>query len=77
MGNLQVKKVPDALHDRMRERAAAEGCTLSDFVLRSIERELSRGEWLQRLRQRPAIDLGVRASELVEEERSTRDGELP
>ena len=75
MGNLQVKNVPDALHDRLRERAAEEGCSLSDFVLRSVEHELSRGEWLRRLRQRPSVNLGVRASELIEEERRSRDGE--
>ena len=75
MSNLQVKNVPEALHDRLRERAAEEGCSLSDFVLRSVERELSRGEWLRRLRQRPSVDLDVRASALIEEERRNRDGE--
>jgi len=73
MSNLQVKNVPDALHDRLRERAAEDGCSMSDLVLRSVERELSRGEWLRRLRLRPCVDLGIGAAELIEQERRARN----
>lgn len=72
MSHLQVKNIPESLHDRIRQRATEEGCTLSDFVLRSVESELSRGDWLRQLRERPITDLGVRASKLVEEDRRDR-----
>ena len=55
MSSLQVKNVPEKLHDRIRQRAAAEGFSLSDFALRSVERELSRVDWLDRLRRRSPL----------------------
>ncbi len=73
MSTLQVKNVPAALHARLKQRAAEERCTLSDFILRSVERELSRGEWTDRFRQRTSVDLGVRAAQLVDEERRLRN----
>ena len=33
---LQVRNVPDALHATLRERAAQDGMTLSEFVLRHL-----------------------------------------
>ena len=74
--NLQVKKVPAELHDRLRQRARLQNRTLSDLVLAAIERELARQEWLDRLGTRPEVDLGVSAASLVEEERAVRDQEL-
>ena len=74
--NLQVKKVPAALHERLRQRARLQNRTLSDLVLAAIERELARHEWLDRLRTRPEVDLGVSAASLVEEDRTLRDQEL-
>lgn len=74
--NLQVKNVPVALHDRLRQRARLQNRTIGELVLVSIERELARQEWLERLRTRPAVDLGVSASSLIEEDRAIRDQEL-
>ena len=74
--NLQVKNVPAELHDRLRQRARLQNRTLSDLVLAAIERELARQEWLDRLRTRPEVGLGVSAASLVEEERAVRDQEL-
>lgn len=33
---LQVRNLPDEVHARLKERAAAEGMTLSDFVKREL-----------------------------------------
>lgn len=76
MANLQVKNVPDSLHKRLRRYAKRRNTTLSDIVLEALERELSRGEWLDRFLKRPGTDLGVSAASLLEEGRLEREKEL-
>lgn len=73
MANLQVKNVPDAVHERLRRQARENNCTMSAFVLTAIERELLRHEWREHLRRQPTTDLGVEAAVLIREERSLRD----
>jgi antitoxin FitA len=34
---IQVRNVPDRLHRKLKSRAASEGISLSDFVLREME----------------------------------------
>ena len=45
-------------------------------MLAAIERELARSAFHERLRRRPATDLGVSAASLLEEERHHREKEL-
>jgi hypothetical protein len=55
---IQVRDVPPDLHDRLRQRAAAERVTLSTYVLRLLEREVGRPstrEWLARLAERAPV----------------------
>ena len=61
IANLQVKNIPDTLHQRLRRYAREHKCTLSDIVLAAIERELARREWHERLARRPTTDLGLSA----------------
>lgn len=76
MANLQVKNIPDSLHQRLRRYAQKQKRTLSDVVLTAIERELARNEWLERFAKRPMTDLGTSAAALLEEERQQREKEL-
>lgn len=76
MANLQVKNMPDSLHKRLRRYAKRRNTTLSDIVLEAIEKELTRGEWLERFTKRPGTDLGVSAASLLEEERLDREKEF-
>jgi len=49
MATLQVKRVPDDLYAAAKARAAGEGISLSEYVIRTMERHLafpSRREWL-------------------------------
>lgn len=49
MANLQVKRVPDDLYARAKQRAADEGVSLSAWVIRTLRKHLaapSREEWL-------------------------------
>jgi antitoxin FitA len=61
MSAIQVKDVPGDLHERLRERARAEGRSLSDYVLYVLERDLARPttrEWLEELkRSDPVTDV--------------------
>ena len=75
MANLQVKNIPDDLHERLRHHARESNSTISVLVLTAIERELARREWHQHLAKLPKTDLGVPAAQLLDEARSLRDVE--
>lgn len=52
---VQIRSVPDETHRRLKARAALAGMSLSDYLLREIERTLerpTREELLERLRSR-------------------------
>lgn len=60
MSNVQVKNLDPKLHDQLRERAAAAGLTISDYVLELIRRDLrlpSRSDWLRKLASLPRHDI--------------------
>ncbi len=76
MANLQVKNIPDSLHQRLRHRARMSRCSLSEIVLEAVERELARREWQERLTRRPTTDLGGPAASMLDQERQQREGEL-
>ena len=75
MANLQVRNIPDELHERLRRHAREHNCTMSAVVLSAVERELVRWEWRERLAQRPETDLGVDAAALLADARALRDAE--
>ena len=53
MANLQIKDMPDTLHERLRRYARENNCTMRAVVIAAIERELARWEWRKHLAQRP------------------------
>lgn len=56
VSNLQVKNVEPELHDQLRSRAAAQGSTISEYVLELIRKDLrkpSRTDWLATAAQLP------------------------
>ena len=71
MANLQIRNMPEELHQRLRTHAQQNNCTMSAAVLVAIQRELERWEWRKRLAGRAETDLGVTASELLAEERNS------
>ena len=69
---IQIRNVPEALHRRLRVRAATEGISMSHFVLREVERALerpSRQELLEAIRSQPEAELDPSPAELLREER--------
>ena len=53
---VQIRNVPPEVHRRLKARAAIEGLSMSDYVLREIRKALerpTRQEVLERLRRGP------------------------
>jgi plasmid stability protein len=58
MGAIQIKNVPEDLHEAIRSRAAEEGKTVSAYALDLIRHDLevpSMRSWLARLGHREAV----------------------
>jgi antitoxin FitA len=74
MTMIQIRNVPDDLHRSLKERAAREGTTLSDLILRELPRLARRPspeELLERIRSREPVG-GDPVADLVDAERSRR-----
>jgi plasmid stability protein len=72
---LQIRSVPSELHRRLKARAAMEGLSMSDFVLREIRKALERPmreEVLARLRARPVRQVRSRGADVIRAERDSR-----
>lgn len=75
MSNLQIKGIPEDLHEELRRRAAQAGSSLRDYVLELIRRDLagpSKEDWLLSLRELTPADLGGPAADLIAADRATR-----
>ena len=71
---IQIRNVPDELHRSLKARAAREGTTLSDLILRDLPRlaaKPSPDELLERIRNRPRV-AGPPAAELIRAGRAGR-----
>ena len=72
---IQLRNVPDALHRRLKARAAMAGMSLSDYLLLEIK-EISEKptllEMRERLHQREPISVSIDTAGLVREERDSR-----
>jgi plasmid stability protein len=76
MANLQIRNMPDELHEALRQRASRERVTLSELASRMLERELEIGtmqSWLQRRAQSSIPDLNVDSIVLLDEVRDEYD----
>jgi plasmid stability protein len=72
---IQIRNVPDALHRRLKSRAALAGMSLSDYLLSEIRQVAERptlDELRARLERRPAISPAVGPAEAVRAERDRR-----
>lgn len=72
---VQIRNLPTELHRKLKARAAMEGLSMSDFVMRELRKALdrpTRQEILDRLRARPVRRLRRRAAEVIRAERDAR-----
>jgi antitoxin FitA len=71
---VQIRNVPDALHRKLKVRAAGAGQTLSDYLLAELERlaaRPTREQMLARLHRRKRVTLKTPAAEIIREERDS------
>jgi plasmid stability protein len=72
---VQIRNVPPEFHRRLKARAALEGMSMSDYILREIAKALerpTRAEVLDRLRSRPVRRLKRKAADVIRAERDAR-----
>jgi antitoxin FitA len=72
---VQIRNVPVDFHRRLKARAATEGMSMSDYVLREVGKALdrpTRAEVLERLAARPSRRVKPSAAALVRAERDGR-----
>ena len=71
---VQIRNVPDALHRKLKSRAADSGQTLSDFLLGELERLAARPtrlEMLARIHARRRVTLKTPAAVVIREGRES------
>jgi plasmid stability protein len=72
---IQIRNVPDALHRKLKSRAALAGMSLSDYLLQQIREVAERPtieEMRARLARRSAVTLSVDTADAVRAERDSR-----
>jgi chaperonin cofactor prefoldin len=72
---VQIRNVPAEFHRRLKARAAMEGLSMSDYILREVGKALerpTRQEVLERLRARPARRVTRSAAAVIRAERDAR-----
>ena len=75
MPMLQIRNVPEAVHRRLKAKAALEGISLSDLLLRGALAEAetpSVDELRARLAALPSVTTDLSAAEAVRAERDAR-----
>jgi len=71
---VQIRNVPDALHRKLKVRAASAGQTLSDYLLAELDRlaaRPTREEMLTRIHGRKRVTLKTSAAAVIREERDS------
>lgn len=72
---VQIRNVPAEFHRRLKARAALEGMSMSDYILREVAKALerpTRQEVLDRLRAKPVRHLKPRPAAVIRVERHAR-----
>ena len=72
---IQLRKVPDELHRKLKARAALEGLSLSDYLLTEIQRVAERPtltELRERLHSRESVSLSEPPADAARAEREGR-----
>jgi hypothetical protein len=72
---IQLRHVPDAIHRKLKARAAMEGLSLSDYLLREVERVAERptaDEMKERLSRLSPVVPDISPADAVRQERDRR-----
>jgi antitoxin FitA len=72
---VQIRNVPTEIHHRLKARAAFEGMSMSDYVLREVRKSLerpTRQEILERLMGRTVRRIKRSAADVIRADRDSR-----
>jgi len=72
---IQIRNVPDALHRRLKSRAALAGMSLSDYLLREIREVAERSsieELRARLERRSGVSPSIAPADVIRAERDRK-----
>lgn len=72
---IQIRNVPDALHRKLKARAAMEGKSLSEYLREEVAKLADRPtlkELLDRLSKQPSFQPDVPIAEMIRAERDAR-----
>lgn len=72
---IQIRNVPDALHRKLKARAAMAGMSLSDYLLSELRRTAevpTLAELEERLSKLPPVSVEIDTAQLVREAREAR-----
>jgi plasmid stability protein len=72
---VQIRNVPPEIHRQLKARAAIEGMSMSDYLLREVRKALNkptRQEILERLRARGVRRMRRSAAAVIRAERDSR-----
>jgi antitoxin FitA len=74
MAHIQIRNVPPDLHRKLKIRATEAGLTLSEYLLREVERTAGRptiAELTERIRGRKLAKLTTPSADLIREDRDS------
>ena len=77
--HLQIRDLPDEVHQTLRERAATRGLSLRQYALEVLQqhcRQPTLDEWLDGLSGLPTVSLTTSAAEAVRQAREADDSAL-
>ena len=72
---IQIRHVPDSVHRKLKSKAALEGLSLSEYLLREVQAIAERpsaAELQARLESRPSVTTRQSMAEAVRAERNAR-----
>jgi hypothetical protein len=73
--NVQIRNVPPAVHERLKQKARQAGMSLSEYLLAEITEiadDPTIEEMIERLRRLPAVTTTESASEIIRRDRDSR-----
>ncbi|HWB50749.1 MAG TPA: hypothetical protein VG651_16695 [Stellaceae bacterium] len=72
---VQIRNMPDEMHRILKSRAAAQGLSLSDYLVQELRKSAelpTLQEWLQRVRSRTPVTPDISSEDAVRAERDAR-----
>ena len=73
--HVQIRNLPEAEHRKLKQRAAAQGMTITDYVKRLIERDLTKPDWhdiAKRVQAMPPLELAESSAAMIRHVRDSR-----